>query len=154
MHSIAFYTHRVFTLDGWKSKKLMPYLDNAIFPPSKIKLALGRFVSKFWNESFGKKSRFRVAVSGRDIGLFFRWGGIRTSEEITPVWYLSIEDFFKILELYESMNSFFEFSLVEALIGRGSYWSRATSNQNSFLVQDMTSRLFFHPNISMSFWIL
>ena len=123
MHSIAFYTHRVFTLDGWKSKKLMPYLDNAIFPPSKIKLALGRFVSKFWNESFGKKSRFRVAVSGRDIGLFFRWGGIRTSEEITPVWYLSIEDFFKILELYESMNSFFEFSLVEsslveALIGR------------------------------------
>ena len=44
-----------------------------IFPPSKIKLALGRFVSKFWNESFGKKSRFRAAVSGRDkIGLFLR----------------------------------------------------------------------------------
>ena len=96
----------------------LPYLDHAIFPPSKIKLALGRFVSKFWNESFGKKSRFRAAVSGRDTGLFLRWGGIRTSEEIMPVWYLSIDDFFKILELYESINSFFEFWLVEGLDSR------------------------------------
>ena len=96
-----------------------PYLGNAYFPPSKIKLGLGRFVSKFWNESFGKKSRFRAAVSGRDkIGLFLRWGGIRTSEEITPVWYLSIDDFFNILELYESINSFFEFWLVEGLDSR------------------------------------
>ena len=46
----------------------------------------GKFVSKFWKESFGKKSRRAIPepVSGRGIP-DFRCGGTRTSDAIMPV---------------------------------------------------------------------